>query len=335
MRRMLAPFFIALFGLCAAVVALQLLRLGHHLVGAGLGVIGLLGVIAASLPTVVAYVLPIALVFGVLAPCARLSNELFAARAMGASPRQLALWPAFLVGLAAIAVALVAAVVEPATRTVLYHSLHRHAVAAVVRGAPARRFHALGPHATFYAETVTPKARHVTATGVFLAISQTKTKREQLLFAPLVRLRPKELGLSVTLKDGTLLSPPAAHDKNAPLFSMRFSSLQLDIDLSTSIDRHFGFLAPSQKKAGRARDLLSTRTPLQRAASTLLLGLFALASVLLASTPRRGLSIALALCITIAVADALLAARLAAGIAVSASLISSAACAGVLLVRGK
>jgi lipopolysaccharide export LptBFGC system permease protein LptF len=271
--QLLGPLAVALLLLVGVIWLLQALRLGHHLLGAGLDVGLLARILLYSLPALALYALPFALTAAILFGLGRLaeSNELLALRLAGASPRQIAS-PCALLCLGASLGAAALAWLEPPTLLRLQRLLAEGATRTLVQGAPLRRFHALGPATTLYAEgrDASGELRH-------LLLAESGGERVLLARSARVELDAARLTATLSLREGEL----QARNERGGLRRIQFQTLRLQLDLWPAIGPHLAFL--DQRATARAGRLLA---PL----SCLALGLLATA---LALRVQRRLRLAL------------------------------------------
>lgn len=246
--RALGPILVALVFLCGLIFVLQIMRLGHHVVGAGLGA-GFVGRLALySLPTLTVFVLPLALATGLLYALGRLadSSQLLALRLAGASPLRLAAAGGMLSVTAALVTLVTAAYAEPAALARLSLLLRQGAAHVLIHGPRPGRFLPLLEGATLYVERRLPDrmgAAHFT--GFLLA----REEGSLLVFARQASMRlTRHSAVVVDLRDGELQEKK----KDGGLRRVRFNSLRFSLDLSPTLRRHLGFLS---QLAGR-RDRL-------------------------------------------------------------------------------
>jgi hypothetical protein len=267
--RMLGPLAAATLLFCGLIWTLQALRLGHHVLGAGLGAGLLLELLVLSLPALLTFALPLAVAFAVLYTLLRLeeSNELLAMRSFGASPLQLAL-PSGLLSLGALVLTgLIAAHLEAPTLLRLEQTLTRGAAQALVRGPRPRRFHRLVGH-TLYVEELRPgdpadPRRRIQYVNLLLA--QQQPPSVLLARSAWVWIEGPSVAV-LQLEDAELqmLNPRGG------LRRIRFGRLEKRIDLGRALRSHLGFLASLAMKARTHRALTAP-------AACLALGLLATA----------------------------------------------------------
>lgn len=272
LARMAATLVVAALLLAGLIWILQALRLGHHLLGGASSGAGLLlRLLLYSLPTLLLFVIPVALSAAILHSLDQLdaTGELDAMRTAGASPLQLAL-PAGLLCLAAAAAALLAAGLEAPTLERLKATVRDAAARALVLGARPGRFHDLPGEGVLYARRrIAGDARQVRLEGVLLA------RGTDLVVARSGSLQVGGTRLTLRLADGELhLS--GAHGR---LSRVRFKTLEQSLDLGRALRPHFGFLDRRRRHSGAT------------AATVLALGLLACAVALgRASRLRRAVA---------------------------------------------
>ena len=277
LRRALAPLGLCLVLIPALVFALQAARLGHHLTGAGLDATSVGALLLLSLPTLVAFALPLGLATAQIYSLGSLaeSGELLSLRSAGAGPLTLAR-PGLLltVGTTAASVLLVNFVERPALRSLETRVLSA-AGRALLLGAAPRTFNTLLDGHTIYFDARLPSApNELRVSHLFLAAP----REHRLLAAESARLSlstGRSLAVSLELANGELL---AGELRRAPE-RLRFGRLTLRVPLERALRPHFGFLA------GLARDPLR---PWSAAASCLALGLCATVIGVRAQTRLRG-----------------------------------------------
>lgn len=279
LRQTLLPLLLALSLLVAVVFALQALRLGHHLVGSGGGVLLLATVLVHALPTLLVFGLPLALVAALLFTGARLSAELEAMQGSGASPAQLSRGLLLLGLLCSAAVFAGARYAEPAAAQRLHSLLRAEAGRALLAGLEVGTFQQLGGSTLLLERREAPRAGELLrGRGFFLAQGQTVVVAKHAGLS----LRPGPL-LVLTLRKGEL----QRHDpRTQTLYRLRFEQLVHDIDLGPSLDRHFGFIARHGAEAAARAEA--------RGLGCLALSTFAIALLML-GRGRRGWLVAIAL----------------------------------------
>lgn len=264
--RMLGPLAAATLLFCGLIWTLQALRLGHHILGAGLGAGLLLELLVLSLPALLTFSLPLAVAFAVLYTLLRLeeSNELLAMRSFGASPLQLAL-PSGLLSLGALALTwAVAAHLEAPTLLKLEQTLTRGAARALVMGPRPRQFHHLAGH-TLYVEELRSDPSDGRIRYVNLLLAQREPPSVLLARSAWVWIEGPGVAV-LQLEDAELqmLNPRGG------LRRIRFGRLEKRIDLGRALRSHLGFLASLAVKARAHRALTAP-------AACLALGLLATA----------------------------------------------------------
>jgi lipopolysaccharide export LptBFGC system permease protein LptF len=234
---------LALLLLAGVVFALQALRLGHHVLGAGLGVKLLGEVLLYGAPALLLFVLPFALAAGVLFALARLgeTNQLLALRVAGVSARQLGR-PAVLLCVGAALGALALAAIEPASLQRLRRSLERGAARVLVAKAPARRFSSLGPDATLY---LSERGKDGRLGGLLVALERPL----RVLVARAATLEVTEEGQARLLLQGGELQMRTAAGR---LRRVRFETFRLALDLVPAVRPHLAFLDARAAERWRA-----------------------------------------------------------------------------------
>lgn len=268
LRQLIWPTLLSTLLICVMIWGLQALRLGHHLVGSGLGAAGVLELFALSLPTLSIFSLPLGLASGVLLTLTRLAGELDAMAAAGASPARLARAPLTLVLGATLLVAGLAATIEGPSAAALHGRLTRAAARGLLGKAEPGRFHTLGELTLLFERGETRHdGLHVEelfiARGNDLLLAQRGTLRV-LNDPPRVEL---------LLRDGELHLAPTGK----PYQRLRFSRWSQRLDVPREGDAHFSFV--------RAASATPTRAA-SSGLATLALGLLALACGLLLRPPR-------------------------------------------------
>jgi lipopolysaccharide export LptBFGC system permease protein LptF len=261
--QLLGPLAVALLLLVGVIWLLQALRLGHHLLGAGLDVGLLARVLLYSLPTLALFALPFALAAAVLFGLGRLaeSHQLLALRLAGAAPRQIA-GPCALLCLGAALGAVAVAALEPPALQRLQRSLAEGATRTLVRGAPLRRFHSLGPATTLYVEE-----RDADGQLHNLLLAERGGERVLLARSASVELDRSRPAATLSLHEGEVQT----RNERGGLRRIQFQTLRLQLDLGPAIGPHLAFVG--QRMTARAGRLLA---PL----SCLALGLLATALAL-------------------------------------------------------
>jgi lipopolysaccharide export LptBFGC system permease protein LptF len=265
--RMLGPLAAACLLFCGLIWTLQALRLGHHILGAGLGAGLLVDLLLLSLPSLLTFSLPLAVAFAVLYTLLRLgsSSELLAMRSFGASPLQLAL-PSALLSLAALVLTGLVAALEAPTLLTLERTLTRGAAQALVTGTRPRKFHRLVGHTLYVEELRADPAdprRRIRYVNLLLA----QQKPPAVLLARSARVWIEGDSIAVLeLKDAEL----QMLNQRGGLRRVRFGRLEKRIDLGRTLRSHLGFLASYATKARRHRALTAP-------AACLALGLLATA----------------------------------------------------------
>jgi lipopolysaccharide export LptBFGC system permease protein LptF len=236
---MAGPSLVALCLIAGLVFALQLLRLGHHLAGAGAGALLVGRALLYSLPSLAVFTLPIALFAGILFSLGQRAEEgeLTALRSFGASPLRLAAPAALLAVVGALAAYLLGAFVEPVAAARLRDELVRGAARALLLGAEAGRFHPLGGGAVLYAERRPRGDPRVALFEGFLLEAPRPSRA--LLLARRARLALEADGSArLGLEEGELqeLTPEGG------LRRVRFRALEDRLDVQAVLGRHLGFL---------------------------------------------------------------------------------------------
>lgn len=246
--RALGPTLVALLLLMGLVFMLQVMRLGHHVLGAGLGV-GFLGrLLLFSLPTLLVFALPLALASGLADALGRLgqTNQLLALRLAGASPLQLAGGGVGLSLLAALAL-LVTAQLEPAALSQLSRALRQGASRVLLWGPRPGSFMTLTPGTTLYVQRRLPApASQARFEGFLLA----RDGQGSVVLAARATLRLQKDGRTMLLQ----LEQGELQEKNRSggLRRVRFSSLRWSLDLEPMLRRHLGFLTQLGARPERA-----------------------------------------------------------------------------------
>lgn len=248
--RMLGPLAAASLLFCGLIWTLQALRLGHHVLGAGLGAGLLLELLVLSLPALLTFSLPLAVAFAVLYTLLRLgeSNELLAMRSFGASPLQLAL-PGGMLSLAALVLTwLVAAHLEAPTLLKLEQTLTRGAAQALVMGPRPRQFHRLEDH-TLYVEELRPDPADPQRRIQYVNLLLAQQEPPAVLLARSARVWIEGHSIAVLqLEDAEL----QMLNQHGGLRRVRFGRLKKRIDLGRALRSHLGFLASLAARRHRA-----------------------------------------------------------------------------------
>lgn len=246
------------------VFALQAMRLGHHLVGSGLGVRGLLLCVLYALPTMTVFALPFATVGAIVLVYARLhaGGEIEAMAACGATPRYLARGPVLVVALSAVAAFFASAHLEGPALERLQRLLSSAVSRAAISRIPGGVFHRLDSKTTLRVR------RAETAPGGGASLSRVFVVQDpdRLLLAASGSIQLKGQGhVLLELRDGE------AHQSmgDQGVLRARFRRLLIPLALGERFERHFGFVA----------DAATRTTPIAVAATCLALGLSALAIV--------------------------------------------------------
>lgn len=252
LTRLASPLPVALLLICGLLWLLQALRLGHHLVSAGLGPADVGWTLLYSLPALVVFALPLALAAAILHGTGRLaeSNELTTLRARGASPLQLCLPAALLALGCAAAVALLALFVEAPALGRLRQGLLAGASRSLVLAPRPRRFHRIGPGATLFVDRVhPPRAGLGRFSGLLLALERPPGAPAVLLARRAsVALAPGGQVARLALEQGEL----QLLDAQGRLHRARFDRLEQRLDLGQALGPHVGFLAALQRDRWRA-----------------------------------------------------------------------------------
>lgn len=244
--RALGPTLVALLLLCGLIFLLQIMRLGHHVVGGGLGLMFVGRLALCSLPTLVVFALPLALAAGLVHALGRLADtsELLALRLAGVPASRLAVAGVALSAGAALVTLVLSAHVEPAALARLSLLLRQGAAHVLIHGPRPGRFLPLAEGTTLYVERRLPDVDGAASfSGFFLA-------RDRGNFVVLARQATMRLARYETqqgtqqetvvllLRDGEL-----QEKKKSGLRRVRFSSLRFALDLSPALRRHLGFLS--------------------------------------------------------------------------------------------
>jgi hypothetical protein len=235
LARMAATTAVAVLLVAGLIWVLQLLRLGHHLLG-GARLAGEL--LLHSLPTLLVFGLPIGLAGAILHTLGQLaeSGELDAMRAFGASPLRLGL-PGLLLALVVAAAAGLLGLAEAPALARLERVLGQRAARALIHGAKAGRFHHLAGGTTFYARRrLGAGDRSVRFQGVLLAQEQPSTV--MLAREATLRLVGDSPDLALHLRAGELQQL----NRRGGLRRVRFGELERTLDLRRGLAAHFGFL---------------------------------------------------------------------------------------------
>jgi lipopolysaccharide export system permease protein len=250
LRRALGPTLVALALLCGLIFLLQALRLGHHLLGGGGAGLGLLARVSLlSLPTLVVFCLPLSLAAGLLFSLGRLeeTGQLLALRAAGASPLRLAA-PHALLGLAAaLTCLLVAALWEPAALRGLRELLGRRAAEVLVASTRPGRFQRLAGGGTLFVRQRLPAPGPGARFGGFL-LARDRPRSTVLVAREATLSHAGRTRIRLQLKNGEL----QLRTRRGGLRTVRFQSLQSQLDLGPALDRHLGFLARMAAERHRA-----------------------------------------------------------------------------------
>lgn len=281
-RQMLGPLALALVALSVGAWATQLFRLGHHLVGGGLGAPFWASLLLYSAPSLLSFCLPFSLSAAVLYTCVRAarSNELLAMRAAGAAPLRLAGWPLLVVCACAATGWILVARAEPPALARLSRALYRAGERRLIH-LPPGVFHQLTPRLTLYVGRELPSPpEELRGADVLLAIERPSA----ILLARRLRLVAREDGgLLLEAHGGELLMGGPEREGGDPemLRRMTFGALRQRIDVRGALARHFAFV----------RDRIAA-DPLRRAAAAFGQGATALAIGLGATVGPLGLAIA-------------------------------------------
>jgi len=252
LARLASPLPVALLLICALLWLLQALRLGHHLVNAGLGPVDVGRTLLYSLPALVVFALPLALAAAILHGTGRLAeaNELTTLRARGASPLQLCLPAVFLALACAAVAALLALFVEAPALGRLRQGLLSGAARALVLAPEARRFHRIGGGATLFVDRVQPPRQgQGRFFGLLLALDRSPGAPAVLLARRAsVHLDPGQQVARLALEQGEL----QLLDAQGRLHRARFDLLEHRLDLGQALGPHFAFLGALQRDRWRA-----------------------------------------------------------------------------------
>lgn len=267
-RQSLPAVALASILLAGLVMGLQLVRMGQYLLRAQLGWGETASLALCCLPTVVLFVLPLALAAGLLWALLRLGarGELEGMRAAGARPIQLATAPFALILAVGGVGSAVAGVVQPHALAQLRVQLEHLAARAVALDATRGGLVPMGAHAVFRAQHPSHRCPPgaTCATGFLAALDAPA----ELITARRVVARPLDNGrLRLTLFGGELVITPL-HAKT--VHRLRFGRFAQEIDVRPYLARHFAFLA-DYAEAHRAVDAFIACVTLGLAA--LLIGL--------------------------------------------------------------
>ncbi len=236
--RILPPVLVALLLMCGLVFLLQIMRLGHHVVGAGLGP-GFVGRLALySLPTLLVFALPLALASGLVYALGRLAetNQLLALRLAGASPLGCASAGVMLSTAAALATLALAVYAEPAALANLGLLLRQGAAHVLIHGPRPGRFLPLTEGTTLYVEHKLPDQQGAARFSGFMLSSQ---QGRRVVFARQASMSlARGQAVVLRLRDGEIQQKK----KDGGLRRVRFTSLRFSLDLSPALRRHLGFL---------------------------------------------------------------------------------------------
>jgi lipopolysaccharide export LptBFGC system permease protein LptF len=264
LARCAGPLLVALALFCGLIWLLQALRLGHHLLGAGLGA-GVAGqALLYSLPTLVVFALPLALAAAILYASGHLAEtgELRTLRARGASPLQLGVPGLLLTGACIVVVASLALFVEAPALGQLRRTLLESAARTLVLGSRPRCFHRLFDETVLYVDRRlgAADARSARFGGLLLASGPRVLLARE---ADVSLERQGEVAL-LRLRDGEVQLLTRA----GRLRRVRFGTLEQRLDLRRATRAHFGFLAELSGASACTRAL-------NAAAACLALGLLA------------------------------------------------------------
>lgn len=244
--RALWPTLVALLLLCGLIFLLQIMRLGHHVVGGGLGALFVCRLALYSLPTLVVFALPLALAAGLLHALGRLAdtNQLLALRLAGIPPSRLAVAGVMLSAGAALITLALNAHVEPAALARLSHLLRQGVAHVLIHGPRPGRFLPLVEGTTLYVERRLPDRDGAASFSGFM-LARDKGKFVILAREASMRLARYETQhgalqetVVLLLRDGEL-----QEKKKGGLRRVRFRSLRFALDLEPALRRHLGFLA--------------------------------------------------------------------------------------------
>jgi len=261
------PLLVILTLLCGTIFALQAIRLGHHVMGAGISGWVVLRMLLYSLPTLLVFSLPLALAAAILFALGRLaeSGQILAMRTAGISCLGLARPLAWLVLISALLCWLLVARLEPASMRSLYTLLGRTAARVLVLGAAPGRFHRLVDGATLYVQQrLQGEGRFA---GLLLAAAAPGQRAlNSVLLAREAQVRQVgDLSVLLDLHHGELQQ----RHPDEGLRRVQFGRLQYTMDLKPALERHLGFLA--------RRAAMGGQHPQEAALACLALGLLAAA----------------------------------------------------------
>jgi len=236
--------------LCGLLFGLQAMRLGHHLLGQGMGGGSMLILLGLSLPTLLVFVAPFALFGAMLFALGALEQrgELAALRLAGASGARVAAPAALLILVTGAVTGVAAAALEPAAVAGLRALAARDAVRVILLEAPAGQFRQLGQDTTLHVARRLPSIPgQARFHGFFLSRGGG---REILLAKTATARRAGQGGVALELADGEI------HQQLGPgqggLRRIRFASLTTGLDLGGALDRHLGFLSTMVAEPARA-----------------------------------------------------------------------------------
>lgn len=251
--RLVWPLLLTLALLCGLLFGMQAMRLGHHLLGQGMGGGALLMLLLLSLPTLLVFVAPFALPCALLLTLGALEQrgELDAMRLAGASGTRLAAPAGVLILALAGLTGVTAWTVEPAAVAGLRALAMRDAVRVMLLQAPAGQFRQVGEDTTLH---VARRLSAPSGQGAFSGFFMSRDSGREILLArrALVRVAGQG-GVSLELHDGEIHQRVVGEGgPGSGLRKIRFGRLTMGLELGAALDRHLGFLATLSADPARA-----------------------------------------------------------------------------------
>ena len=249
LRRLAWPLLLLLILLCGLLFGLQAMRLGHHLLGQGMGAGSLLLLLGLSLPTLLVFAAPFALFGALLFSLGALEQrgELAALRLAGASGARVAAPAALLILVTGLVTGVTAATLEPAAVAGLRALAARDAVRVMLLEAPAGQFRQLGQDTTLHV------ARRLSAApglARFHGFFMSRDGGSEILLARRATARRAgKGGVALELREGEIQQ---RLDQQGGIRRIRFARLTTGLDLGGALDRHLGFLSTMVADPARA-----------------------------------------------------------------------------------
>ena len=284
-RAIVGPLLLAVTALALLTWALQTMRLSHLLLGSNAPAGELAGLLVYSLPTLLLFVTPLALVAAMLLVRMRLhgTGQLQAMRAAGASPLQLARGPLALVLLCLVLCAAGGGWLQGPALARLQRTVVALAARVAVERIEPGLFHQLEPGTVVHASATGRTAGgDVRLHRVFLhseAPQQLITAREATVRLSHLSSDALAGAPALELRDGEvhLRGDEGSHVR------VRFQTLRQPLPIARHVSRHFGFI---QRGA--------PMRVWQQSAACVGFGLVALAALLLPLSNRAAVGLAIA-----------------------------------------